>query len=53
MIMNVIPISEDGATRKPDSSSSFGLVHPNGTNFTYTDIAPGITLPLVTAFMLG
>ncbi|RDB28795.1 hypothetical protein Hypma_015560 [Hypsizygus marmoreus] len=38
--------SEDGAIRKIDESSGFGLVHPTGTNLRSTDLAPGAITPM-------
>jgi len=38
--------SEDGGDRKIDDTLNFGLVHPNGINLQYTDLAPGTTAPM-------
>ncbi|KAG5647953.1 hypothetical protein DXG03_006987 [Asterophora parasitica] len=37
---------EDGATRKIDDPVNHGLVHPGGTNFRSTDLAPGAITPM-------
>lgn len=37
---------DDGAARKIDNSANFGLVHPNGTNLRFTDLAPGAITPM-------
>ncbi|KAF8078660.1 hypothetical protein FPV67DRAFT_70050 [Lyophyllum atratum] len=37
---------EDGGTRKIDDLTNYGLVHPTGTNFRSTDLAPGAITPM-------
>jgi hypothetical protein len=37
--------SEDGGKRKIEDVGNFHLVHPNGTNLRFTDLAPGACSP--------
>lgn len=39
--------SEDGAERKIDDLTNFTLVHPTGTNFRSTELAPGAKTAMV------
>ena len=39
--------SEDGAERKIDDLTNFTLVHPTGTNFRSTELAPGAKIAMV------
>ncbi|KAF9457062.1 hypothetical protein BDZ94DRAFT_1274138 [Collybia nuda] len=38
--------TEDGANRKIEEPTNFGLVHPTGTNLRSTDLAPGAITPM-------
>ena len=39
--------SEDGAERKIDDLTNLRLVHPTGTNFRSTELAPGAKTVMV------
>lgn len=39
--------SEDGAERKIEDLANFTLVHPTGTNFRSTELAPGAKTVMV------
>jgi hypothetical protein len=41
--------SEDGAERKIEDLTNFTLVHPTGTNFRSTELAPGAKTAMVGA----
>ena len=43
--------SEDGAERKIDDLTNFTLVHPTGTNFRSTELAPGAKTAMVGAIL--
>ena len=43
--------SEDGAERKIDDLTNFTLVHPTGTNFRSTELAPGAKTAMVVAIL--
>ena len=44
--------SEDGAERKIVDLTNFALVHPTGTNFRSTELAPGALTAMVRAIPL-
>ena len=51
--MTQLAVSSHGSTIRADGGErevkgpGLGIVHENGTNYRYTDVAPGVYVPMV------